>query len=458
MSLSSLSRYRTQLLVALSLALTILFVPLAKNLARIDPWSAFERENYLDPFGPGIGSVMQDVDVSAYDGFSKSASFNVGKVELRRDQQFMRLTNLNHGVLYSNNKPVAQFTAELANYDVKKGFAEASGKSTFSNNDFQLSVTNLTVDRKRELVSAANGVAGKYRGGDLKAASFNFEYGKSHAVLKDASWSGPAEAFTQEKGQQRKLDIRVKTMETFTNPDREVYEDAELHEADSIMRAEKMTWDKEKDIVTAEGSVEYYGPDAVMIAPKVVVYRKEKRAVATGDVHMLVKPEEDKGGADKAPLIPPALPILPQGLKQPTSTDQQTEKEVRDPKTGRKYPITITCTKVEYFYAKGKKRAILTGSPHARQELKAGAWREVFAPTAIYEEDKEVLTLKSSEGGRDVRLKNSNGDSFVAETIEVSTVQGQEKLKAFHMEGTMMVRDEEEDSGGKPPPKPTGGG
>src|SRR6185436_7978450 len=104
-------------------------------------------------------------------------------------------------------------------------------------------------------------------------------------------------------------------------------------------------------------------------------------------------------------------------------------------KTLRKYPVVITCTKVEYFYAKGKKRAIMTGSPKARQELRAGSWREITAPTAIYEEEKELLTLKSGEGGRDVRLKNSAGDDLVAESLAISTVEGKERMTGVKVEG-----------------------
>lgn len=445
--------------MVLSLAAVAVMIPGFRYLAALDPWAALEDADYLEPFGPGVGSVITDVEVVSYQRADRVASFSADRIELRRDQQFMRLIGINRGVLFDRNAPSAEFTAELATYDVKRGYASVSGPATLKNKDFDLKAANLTLDRKRQTVKVDSEIRGTFRGGDLVAADLELNYAKREAKTGPLKWTGPAGELTGAQGQKRRLSIRGSGMETFANPDREVYTDAEVVDDESLMRAEKVTWDKEKDVITAEGNVEYYGPDAVITGPTLVVFRKEKRAVGTGAIRILVKPEKDKGDVGAAPPLPPMPPKLPPGLRQPTGppqTDQDAEDELRDPKSVRRYPITITCSKVEYFYAKGSKRAVLTGSPRAFQELKAGAWREIAAPSAVYEEEKELLTLNSSPGGKEVRMKNSNGDDLRAESVVISTVQGQERVVAKHIEGTVIVRDEEGGGGGSSPPKRSG--
>ncbi len=101
---------------------------------------------------------------------------------------------------------------------------------------------------------------------------------------------------------------------------------------------------------------------------------------------------------------------------------------------------------------------MITGSPKAHQDLASGAWREVTAPMAVYEEEKEILTLLSVNQGKDVRMKNSNGDDFLAETVIISTVQGKEKVTASHLEGSMTVKEEQTEPPPSGAPKRTGGG
>ncbi len=461
MSSSYLNRYRSKLVGILAAILVVCAVPIIKRIASANPWAGLEDANYLDPFGPGIGSVMSDVDIVAYDKARQVASFNVRRAELRRDQQFIRLIDVRRGVVYKGDKACARFLASLVNYDAKRGIAQVNGTAQLTNQEFNLKTTNLIVDRMKESIATQSPITGTYRNGIVRAASFTLEYARRHATLEKLDWTGPASDLTQDKSQKKRINVRSRQMETFTDPDREVYLDAELTEEDSMMRAEKMTWNKQTDVVTAEGNVEYYGPDAVITGPVITIYRKEKRAVATGQIRIFVKPEKDKGKPTEAPPIPPAKPILPEGLKQPAQTqDEQNKKEqeVRDPKTARKYPILITCSKVEYYYEKGAKKAVITGSPKAHQDLASGAWREVTAPMAVYEEEKEILTLLSVNQGKDVRMKNSNGDDFLAETVIISTVQGKEKVTASHLEGSMTVKEEQTEPPPSGAPKRTGGG
>jgi hypothetical protein len=85
----------------------------------------------------------------------------------------------------------------------------------------------------------------------------------------------------------------------------------------------------------------------------------------------------------------------------------------------------------------------MTGEPKAHQQLRAGVWREVTAPRAEFEEEKDVLNLFSSGDAKEVRMKNSAGDDFLALSVRIGTVQGKETLSGKQMEGVMKVREEE---------------
>ncbi|MEO7454465.1 MAG: hypothetical protein ABIV13_06855 [Fimbriimonadales bacterium] len=216
---------------------------------------------------------------------------------------------------------------------------------------------------------------------------------------------------------------------------------------DALMRAKKITYDGAKDTVTLEGGAEYYGAEVIVSAPKVVVHRKQKKAVASGppnSVYFLVKPEGQKG----IPVVQksPAQPELPPGLSQPDDID-----ELRSAENLRKYPVVVTAAKLDYSYQKGAKKAVMTGEPKAIQQLRAGTWREVTAPRAEFEEEKETLNLFSSGEGKEVRMRNSAGDDFIALSVRMGTASGKETLSGKGVEGVAKVRDDEV-------PRPGGGG
>jgi lipopolysaccharide export system protein LptA len=419
-------------------------VPALYNWARylwaLDPFAKYSSK-WSDPFGGNIGSVMDNLDVTFYSGSSKTVSFHADKLEVRRDKQFIAVDGITRGTVYKSQKPEAEFSAAKAEYEARNTVVKVSGGATLKGKGFQVGADALTIDDTKKTITVPAATSGIYRNGKVKVASLRLNYGNSSAVATGIVWTGPSPVPGQEN---RDIQIRAKRFEGTSDPNVDVYFDAEAIDRDALMRAPKITYDKDADVIKMEGGCEYFGPDAIVRAPAVTVYRKEKRAVAAGDVHVTVKPEKEKGVVG----IPPAEPVLPKGMQQPENRD--IDNDLRSGKTVRKYPVSITCTKVEYWYAKGKKKAVMTGAPKARQELRAGSWREITAPTAIYEEEKELLTLISSAGGRDVRMKNSAGDDLMAETLVISTVEGKEKMSGTRIEGVMKVKEGEGGGGGSP--------
>lgn len=438
-----------------------------RSFARFDPFAKYKAD-YSNPLGSGIGAQMRDVKVTVYSKNEKSLSFDAAQVDMRRDQQYFRIAVIRNGQVYDNGSVAAKFQAGVANYDGTQKTIEVSGAPRVKNDDMDLVSDRIKIDREKKSISVEDGVKGRYKNGQLSAQKFSLQYEKKNSVVIGFMWTGPLELMGQEgsKPAQRTVQIRGDKWEHFSNPERDIYYDAEAIDQDSILRAKKITYDRKADVITAEGECEYFGPDAILSAPVVTVYRKEKRALCTGAVKIYVKPEKNKGKAASVPptgdagIVPPAQPNLPPGLTQP-KPDRPQGDQVRSTDNAREYPIVVTCTKVEYFYTKGSKKALISGSPKARQDLGGGAWREVTAPLAIYEEEKELLTLLSEDKGQDVRVTNSTGDDMMGEMIVISTEEGNRKVTGTRMVGIMKVDEEEETKPSTPPPAtkpPTGGG
>jgi len=432
-----------------SLALAVVVLPLLYTAARkFASKDLFGRHgaNWTDPFGKNIGSVMDDVDIKVYNGSDKLVSLHADKIEVRRDKVFMDLLNVSDGKIYEKGKPTAFFAAMNAEYDMSNERLVVDRGASLKSTTYDLNAPNLHLDVKTKTVEAKKGIKGTFEGGKLAADFLKLNFGGRTSSAKNVSWKGAAKLPTTQ--QVRDLQIRSREVEYTADPDIQVYHDAEASDRDSLMRTKKLTWNRDTDTITMEGACEYYGPEAILVAPKVVVFRKEKRAVATGDVRLLVKPERQKGVVPPS-AVPPAQPVLPEGLRQPpVQGPREIDEELRSGKTARKYPVVVTCEKVEYTYAKGRKQAIITGSPRARQQMRAGSWREITGPKAIYEEEKEILTILSTDGGRDVRMKNSAGDDLMAQKLVISTTEGKEKMTGTLIEGVMKVRDDELDREG----------
>jgi hypothetical protein len=162
----------------------------------------------------------------------------------------------------------------------------------------------------------------------------------------------------------------------------------------------------------------------------------------------------------KEESIPPLTPILPPGLAGgPQPEDEKRRQEiVRESKTIRDYPLAVTADQVEYWYAEGSRRAVLTGSPQARQTLGPDLWRVVWAHRAEYDAERERIKLLSSPDGRKVRLLNSLGDDMQAVWIDASTAEGEDDLSAAALEATMPVDEDEVPREGGGTGGGTGGG
>jgi len=403
-----------------------------------DPFGYFDQK-WADPFGGDVGSVMTDVKATVYERGQKKAEFGVDRLDIRRDKQYMMLFGLQDGKVYQDGIERASFDAVQASYNASEELLTILGGAHVKGKDYDVTAPTAKVDIRNKRVVMAQGITGTFLKGTIKAEKLELGYGAGRHMATKVEWRGtpPSEAVIQS----RDLQIRAARTEFTADPNVTIFFDAEVIDENALMRGKKITIDHSKDVVTIDGGAEYYGPEAILSAPKVVVFRKQKKALATGaggGVYLLVKPEGEKG----VPALSkqPAQPELPPGLSQPQSDDTD---ELRSAKNLRKYPIVVTASNVEYFYAKGSKKAIITGEPRALQQLRAGTWRELTAPRAEYEEEKELLSLFSAGEGKDVHMKNSAGDDYIAKNVRVGTTPGKETFSGNGVEGVMKVREDE---------------
>lgn len=413
-----------------------------QRFARYDPFAQYRTGEYLNALGPDVGSRLGETVVRVYEGLDLGVQFVVRRIDVRRDRAQFTVFDIRNGQLYDAGEQRLWFNAGGGVYDSVQNRAEVFGGLSLWNREVFFRTDRGVVDIGRRVIRSVGGVTGRFREGEAVAESVVWSYAAREGRAENVSWRGPI----KQQGKTRRVQLRGKTWEILSNPRRQIFYKAEAVDEDQFIRAEKITWMEDEDVITAEGAVEYIGPDAIIRAPKVVVYRKEERAVATGNVQLLVKPEREKGRVGPPPAnLPPAQPVLPPGLQQPSGGQgQEQEDRVRRSDNLRSYPILITAERIEYWYADGARRAEVTGNPKARQELPEGEWREITAPKAVYDQEREVLTLLSrTPGAQEVRLRNSKGDDFVAEEVEISTVEGNESVRGKNVSGVMPVRENE---------------
>lgn len=108
--------------------------------------------------------------------------------------------------------------------------------------------------------------------------------------------------------------------------------------------------------------------------------------------------------------------------------------------------MIIVCDEVEYWYRKGQRHGHIIGYPQGRQDLPQGRWRMVWAASADYDGEKDTLTLYSTPGKNDVRMKNSKGDDLIALTLTVSTKDDadEQEYSGRKVQGVGWVETEED--------------
>lgn len=413
------------------------------ELARIDPFAA-QRELDKQPLGRQVAIRLGNVEMRQYEAGKLTATCKIGRIDIADNRQRLSFFAVTDGKYYAK-KGGFLFDTDKVDWNAAARKVTFDGNAHLKNNDVDLIAKNFTYNQKLETLDIPGKVTGKFFDGKLAANGLTYNLAEDSYSVGPSEWEGALKDPLQES-QRSRWKIRFGGVSKRQNG-KEIGEDFYATDDEIIVKADKGERDMKTDVITATGNVRYNSAKADLVADKVVIDRRTKKAVLTGNVRMVVKPEDKQVLEERE--VPPFQPIVPDAIakNRPPAPIGFDDTEVSSTKNIRKYPIAMTALKIEYWYAKGSRHAVITGEPQAQQELTTGRWRKVWAFRADYDAEKEVLKLVSSgDGKRDARMKNSRGEDLSAEWFEISTKEDDDYFSAYKMIGDVFTEGEEDDT------------
>lgn len=418
-------------------------------ITKTDPFAAYRSQQG----DQRIGIVLEDAQMRHYSAAKLIAEATIGRVEVQNDRQRFELFDIGNGV-YRYDDGEFRFDAPEARYDAITKTMQASEGAHVFGKDFNLKTPMFVYDQAKEVLTAPGEISGDLFDGKVSGKNLTLDVPKREFEIGPIQWTGMVKAPLQDAGVQ---DPNAKATKWSVTGDKvkrmagkDVFTNASATDGEILVKAPTIERDVKTDVITATGKVYYFSAKSNMVCDKAVIYRKEKRAVLTGNVTMLVKPQDKEVlDFDEVPPFRPTVPdevaaSRPEPPQTPEAEQQKDlDDEVRSADTRRKYPIVVRSDKIEYWYGKGSRRGIITGNPQARQELAAGRWRQLWTHEALYDGEKERLKLISEQGKQQVRMKTSLGDDLYAAIVELSTKENDEEYEAENVKGDLYPDEDE---------------
>lgn len=431
-----------------------------RRIATIDPFAGIRKQ--MDPKDQKAMTVeMGDVTVRFFEGAQLRGQARVGRMGVSKDRQSLEFFAVTDGVYYADKGSPFRFSANEGKWAQDARIFEGTKGARVWTTDLDLKVDNFRYDQVTRRVDVPGQITGKLNNGTIVANGLWYELRDSAYVLGETTWTGQLDQTPDGQKKPQQWTIKAKTTSRASGSDIEVSKEAWATDGDVIVRANEVTRNVKTDVVVATGKVQYFSKTANLTCEKVTIYRKEKRAVLEGNVSMLIKPEDQEKLEEVE--IQPLRPVVPEEIAKgrpapPTGKsdeEKSLDQEVRSTDNRRKYPVSVLAAKIEYWYQEGQRRAEITGSPQARQELPGGRWRQVWAYKAFYDGEKETLKLDSSPTGKETRIMTSLGDDIRAKWFEISTKENDEAWSAEDLDGIFIPEDNEIPT---PPGSGRGGG
>lgn len=419
-----------------------------------DALAPFRKKNGTNLMAEGV--TFSKSQVKNYKGDRLVLAAEVGQTKVLDDWSVVDWYDVKDGKFYTEEGKVVHFNLKKATYGVYSKAIVSEDPVRVWSDDYDLHANGFVYDDASQTLTVSGAVDGMLDKGDLHSDKVVIKVDKGKLMAYGSTWTGPV-AFQ---------DGKKKSVWHFDAGDveyvngRSVVTNGKGHDDDQAIKADTMVYEREKDVVTADGNVRYWGKEANLACNHAVIERKEGKATLTGKkpVTMLVKPKGDQ--TVKQEEIPPLTPMVPDDIKKgrPEAVATGTApadkaKQVRDTENLRKYPITIQAGQVIYWYKEGSRHAEITGSPWAFQQIDADLWRKMWADKVLYDGEKDLMNLLSAEGKKNVRMENSLGDQFRASSMDIVTTEGVDKYSLHGLADGMYVPQEGEDL-----PTPPGGG
>lgn len=411
---------------------------------------------------------LEGVKMRHYNETSMVSSATCTRVDMSQDRHTFEMNGV-RDALYKGKQGEFHYEARHAIYNDLTSRLSADGNVRVRNKDMDLGSRAMEFNGNTNHLRIESQVTGKLKGGDLDVQHVDYEIDNGAYRAGPVSWKGPlALNLAQEPTDADKpsvWDIDGDGI-SYSGKDSQIanYTNAVATDGDVILLAPTVVHDRKTDVLTATGRIQYFSAKADLVADKCVIYRKEKRAVLTGNVLMLVKAKKDQDGKPKVEKLPSFQPLRPeQVVAAPPEKVDDKEKEkanqLRDSKTLREFPTVMCSDKIEYWYGKGSRHAVITGAPQGRQELPEGRWRHLWTHVAYYDGEKETLKLVSTKDQKDTRVKNSIGDNVVGDWMEVSTKEDDDQMTGYGFKAHFASLDDElpKDKKKSPPTDPPSG-
>ena len=425
------------------------------DFLRSDPYAGF-RPNRGSVSTPTIN--MPSVLFSMYDKGTKIGEGLIKTVEITKDRQVMFLKGISNGKYFTKDGDLFNFSADRGQYNRTLQQMQWDGNVQIENKDMKLKTSVMKYEELTGILSVDDPIEGTLRGGQVKLASMRYAVKTGDFEGKKASWVGVPDVEIQEtqgKGTKKQWTFDTGGIK-FEKGNKTTYSDCRATNGDMIIIAPILERQKDKDVYTFSGGVKMFGKESNVAAPKAVLYTKEKRIELTGGVSLLIKPDNET--VPKEEPIEPLRPIVPESLaadrpKAQQGEPQNPDTDVRASANRRKYPVKVFSDQITYYYKKGNRHAIITGSPQARQDFPDGGWRQIWTAKGYYDGEKETLKLES-DGGKETRMKNSKGDDLTTLWVLLSTKQGDDSMETGKGKGTFKIDDDEDEEPGTTPPPP----
>lgn len=414
----------------------------------------------------GIG--MNEVRIRQYSGPVMVTAAKVDKLRIRNDRQLVNFEGVRQGT-YAGKDGKIQFESPNAVWQASIKQLVVAQNSHVWDKNLDLSVGAFTVDKQTSVLNVPGNFSGKFFGGMVVGNNLRYNLKTTNWTMGPIEWNGELPKEVQETapvGKTRsKWSIKAPGGSS-SDGKKTTYLNVVATDGEIVVKADKAVHDLKADIMTCTGKVSYFSTKADLSADSVVIYRKEKRVVATGNVNSWLRSKEVAVPTAQVREIPPFRPELPENLaakQPPTVNDTNQVPDLRDPNNARKYPISATASKIEYWYGKGARRANLAGPVQAYQELPDGNWRRMTAPNGSYDGEKDTLKFIASPGAKNVRMKDSWQDNIVCTLLTLSTKdEDTNSWNAENMEGDVYTQDDDVprigNGGGAPAPATGGGG
>ncbi|MBL8059230.1 MAG: LPS export ABC transporter periplasmic protein LptC [Chthonomonas sp.] len=435
-----------------------------RSVIQADPFADFKPK----PEDPSKAAVtMHDTKLRGYQDGKLVMMADSDKLEITRDRNIYRAEKIRNGMFKQDQKTVWSFVADKGVWQdqVKRLFLDRGIRAWNKDIDLksdQLMYSNLTQD-----MVIPEGVKGKFYSGNIDAKKLNYNFKTEKWTIGKVVWVGTL-AQNEEVPVQQPSPAKPWTLtsegESFGEKGHLTLVKATAKNGEVEIRADKIEKfdpvDGRPEMLVASGNVRYFGQEANLMCDRVVVFRRERRAILEGKVNMLIKAEAERGL--KVEPLQPMRPVVPDEITRKSGPAPKDSDELRSLENRRKYPVRVLADRIEYWYQKGQRRALATGSPQARQELPEGQWRMVWAPRAEWDGENERMKLLGKAKQRDVRATFSDGSTVKSETFTFSTARDVETWSATMVEAQGTVDEDEipENPGGGSgtnPPRPLEG-